>query len=253
MLLIRLYPHDLLTLSILPISGLCIWALEHQSIALAISLLFFSMLFDALDGYIARKTGRVRDFGRFLDSFMDLISYLLLPTYIAYSIGFQGIYVGFLLLMISSGCIRLSYFNTIGFTADEEGKPAYPGMPVFWSTFILAGYYMVTSLSSVLFSNMLYAICLTLFSAYMVLNKPFFKFTSIAWLILAPVYGMVLFFSFHALTQFSIVETPEFEASALIHAAANLGIIGKLLMTLLFLTPIVVFIHRVGLPYLSNK
>ena len=38
--------------------------------------IYFSLLFDALDGYFARKLNVVSNFGKHLDSFSDLISFI---------------------------------------------------------------------------------------------------------------------------------------------------------------------------------
>ena len=46
--------------------------------------IYSSLIFDFLDGFIARKLNATSNFGKQLDSFADLISFGLLPSLILY-------------------------------------------------------------------------------------------------------------------------------------------------------------------------
>ena len=77
--------------------------------------------FDTLDGYVARKTRTVSEFGKLLDSTLDFFNYsvfsallfwkFLLPNSI-------GILVGYIIL--STGAFRLSRFNVEGFVIKNK-------------------------------------------------------------------------------------------------------------------------------------
>ena len=168
---------DYITLSsVVTTSFSVVFALEGY-LYFATALLFIAMLADAYDGILARKYGVERSFGRYLDGFMDVLIYLVSPSIIWYLSGFTGWYSIFLMLMIASGCIRLSVFNEMGNIQESDGL-SYLGMPVFWSVFIL-GIGKVLSLwlpQTLLF--FLLATTLCIFSFFMLYRARFFKFKS---------------------------------------------------------------------------
>src|SRR5438270_11720758 len=51
----------------------------------------FAVLFDGLDGRIARMTGTSSDFGRELDSLADVITFGVAPAMLAWAWGFHGV------------------------------------------------------------------------------------------------------------------------------------------------------------------
>src|SRR5436309_8717664 len=51
----------------------------------------FAVLFDGLDGRIARMTGTTSDFGRELDSLADVITFGIAPALLAWAWGFHQI------------------------------------------------------------------------------------------------------------------------------------------------------------------
>ena len=138
-LIIRLNRVDLLTLSGVLTASLAVACFLERQFFAGTALLFLAMLGDALDGILARRLGLVRNFGRDLDGFMDVLIYLVAPALGAYLMGFDGAWSLCLLAMIGAGCIRLAVFNDIGNLQEESGL-AYLGMPVFWSVFLLAGF-----------------------------------------------------------------------------------------------------------------
>jgi len=175
--IVKLNFVDYITLSsVVTTSFSVVFALEGY-LYFATALLFIAMLADAYDGILARKYGVERSFGRYLDGFMDVLIYLVSPSIIWYLSGFTGWYSIFLMLMIASGCIRLSVFNEMGNIQESDGL-SYLGMPVFWSVFIL-GIGKVLSLwlpQTLLF--FLLATTLCIFSFFMLYRARFFKFKS---------------------------------------------------------------------------
>jgi CDP-diacylglycerol--serine O-phosphatidyltransferase len=176
----------------------------------AMALLFLAMTADALDGMLARKWGLEREFGRYLDGFMDVLIYLVVPSVIMLQWQFDGYWSVFILLMIACGSVRLSVFNQVGNTEDSsitegEGKTklGYLGMPVFWSVFILAAAMLLDKIVGLVAAHSILAIALTVFSFYMVVDKPFFKFSSLRQILVLTLGGFAIFALFE-LQQFGI-------------------------------------------------
>ena len=139
--IIRLNRVDLITLSSVPLTLLALFFTLQQELLTALALLFLAMTADALDGLLARRWGLTREFGRYLDGFMDVLIYLVSPALILLQWGFDGAYAVALVTMVAAGCIRLSVFNQTGNIEDASkgsARPAYLGMPVFWSLLIIA-------------------------------------------------------------------------------------------------------------------
>jgi len=100
----------------------------------------FAVLFDGLDGRIARMTGTTSDFGRELDSLADVITFGIAPAVLAWAWGFQlispdisrqdiatllprlGVIASFLFLI--AGASRLARFNI-----SVNPQPSNPGRP----------------------------------------------------------------------------------------------------------------------------
>ena len=100
----------------------------------------FAVLFDGLDGRIARMTNTTSEFGKQLDSLADAITFGLAPALLAYMWGFRsadapfgnaewhsklsqlGAIVTFLFL--TAGVSRLARFNI-----QNDPKPSNPGRP----------------------------------------------------------------------------------------------------------------------------
>ncbi len=191
--IIKLTAVDWLTLSSVVTTCLAVGLSLSGFYLLATSLLFIAMCADAFDGILARKYGLERNFGRYLDGFMDVLIYLVSPALIWYQMGFDGLYSLCLVIMIACGCIRLSVFNDIGNIQESNGL-SYLGMPVFWSVIILG---VSQCLLQVLSSTTVYqllAIALTIFSVFMLLRRPFFKFKSLAQILTITLGGSLLLF-----------------------------------------------------------
>lgn len=195
--IIRPNPVDLLTLSGIITSSLAVAATLEGHYYLATAILFLAMLGDALDGMLARRFGLERNFGRYLDGFMDVLIYLVAPSLILYLHGFSGAWSACLLLMLACGCTRLAVFNDIGNIQESNGL-AYLGMPVFWSVFMLAGYLLLALLTvPASWLHPLMATTLIAFSHAMLRRKPFFKFSKLSHILILTLGGALLFFSLH--------------------------------------------------------
>ena len=109
----------------------------------AMALLPLALVFDALDGRVARKRGGGSAMGRELDSLADVISFGVAPAALAYAVGMRGLFdVGVLMFFVACGISRLARFNV---TADAlsagnpGGKVAYfEGTPITSSLLVVA-------------------------------------------------------------------------------------------------------------------
>lgn len=204
--IVKLNRVDLITLSsVLTTFVSMAYAMEGY-LYFSMALLFIAMTADAVDGILARKWGLEREFGRYLDGFMDVIIYLVVPSIIMLQWGFNGFWSIFILLMIACGCIRLSVFNQVGNLEEKEEsrvsivssetkskKLSYMGMPVFWSVFILAFAMMIEGIVGTAMAYIVLALAITIFSFYMVVDKPFFKFRSMNQILALTLGGFAIF------------------------------------------------------------
>jgi CDP-diacylglycerol--serine O-phosphatidyltransferase len=109
---------------------------DHAARAIGLAILF-----DSLDGRIARLTGTNTEFGVQFDSLADVVSFGIAPAVLAYSWGFHGIPVstpinieqlgqfGWILCLVFLICCawRLARFNVQGM--DPGGSKYFIGMP----------------------------------------------------------------------------------------------------------------------------
>jgi CDP-diacylglycerol---serine O-phosphatidyltransferase len=112
----------------------------------------FAVLFDGLDGRIARMTGATSEFGRELDSLADVITFGVAPAMLAWMWGFHylsyvfsremmgrleqfGAIASFLFLI--AGASRLARFNIT--TNPQPSNPGRPGKKYFVGMPIPAG------------------------------------------------------------------------------------------------------------------
>ena len=117
---------------------------DHAALAIG-----FAILFDGLDGRIARMTNTTSDFGKELDSLADVITFGVAPSLLAYIWGFRmlplmthpglrdqilhlGVFVCFVFLIC--GACRLARFNiSINPQPRNPGRPGHKyfvGMPI---------------------------------------------------------------------------------------------------------------------------
>lgn len=117
---------------------------DHAALAIG-----FAVLFDGVDGMIARLTNTASDFGRELDSLADVITFGVAPSLLAYIWGFRmlpiadyphlvarishlGVFVCFLFLIC--GASRLARFNiSVNPQPRNPGRPGkkyFVGMPI---------------------------------------------------------------------------------------------------------------------------
>ena len=126
-------------LEVVHASALNSWHLDNAAKAIG-----FAVLFDGLDGRVARMTGTSSDFGKELDSLADVITFGVAPAMLAWTWGFHlmppvaltewnikltqlGAIASFLFLM--AGASRLARFNIT--TNAQPSNPGRPGKKYF--------------------------------------------------------------------------------------------------------------------------
>ncbi|MCK4554986.1 MAG: CDP-diacylglycerol--serine O-phosphatidyltransferase [Candidatus Aenigmarchaeota archaeon] len=103
--------------------------------------IFVAMLFDAVDGRVARKMGVTSDFGVEIDSLADAISFGAAPAFLAYAAWFQPYgYLGMLIAssLVVGGILRLARFNLLGPEPYFIGLPI-PAVGAFLAMLVLSG------------------------------------------------------------------------------------------------------------------
>lgn len=131
-------------LEVLHATPLTYWHLDNAAKAIG-----FAVLFDGLDGRVARMTGTSSDFGKELDSLADVITFGVAPAMLAWTWGFHlmptialtdwnikltqlGAIASFLFLM--AGASRLARFNITSnpqpSNPGRPGKKYFVGMPI---------------------------------------------------------------------------------------------------------------------------
>lgn len=96
-------------------------------------LLPLALVFDILDGFIARQLGRRSPLGADLDSLADIVSFGVAPAVLGFTLGLRGTWDGFILIyFVLCGISRLARFNvTAALLADRTGKVKYyEGTPI---------------------------------------------------------------------------------------------------------------------------
>jgi len=96
-------------------------------------LVLAALIFDVLDGRIARWRQKTSALGRELDSLADVISFGVAPALIAYGCGMQGFYDRIVLaFFVACGVSRLARYNVTAETlSGDDGKVKYfEGTPI---------------------------------------------------------------------------------------------------------------------------
>ncbi len=99
----------------------------------ACGLVLAALIFDVLDGRIARWRQKSSSLGRELDSLADIISFGVAPAIIGYGCGLQGLYDRIVLgYFVACGVSRLARYNvTAEALSGSDGKVKYfEGTPI---------------------------------------------------------------------------------------------------------------------------
>ena len=119
----------------------------NQNFELAAILMFIAIIFDSIDGWVARKTNRndTLGFGKNIDSLSDAISFGAAPAVFIYtsinttSLPLQSLVILVSLLIVVCGVLRLTRYNVI---ADHVNISGFIGFPIPGISLIIAAYYL---------------------------------------------------------------------------------------------------------------
>lgn len=209
-------------LEVMHATAIDFWHLDNAAKAIG-----FAVLFDGLDGRIARMTGTSSDFGRELDSLADAITFGVAPAMLAWTWGFHlmpevllkegnwtlkltqlGAIASFLFLI--AGASRLARFNI---TANPQpsnpgrpGKKYFVGMPIPAGAGVVAAvvhFFGGDPLASA-YTALPWAAMVTTVGYLMVSTWRFYSFKDIDFrsrhpfrliVLLAALFGLIFFFS----------------------------------------------------------
>lgn len=107
----------------------------------ACGLIPLALLFDVLDGRVARWRQKSSAMGRELDSLADVISFGVAPAAIAYACGMQGLFDRIVLLFfVACGVSRLARYNVTAEELSEGGDKVkyFEGTPIPTSLVLVA-------------------------------------------------------------------------------------------------------------------
>jgi len=106
---------------------------EVVHVYFACGLVLAALVFDVLDGRIARWRQKTSTLGRELDSLADIISFGVAPAVIAYGCGMQGLYDRTVLaFFVACGVSRLARYNITAETLSEgtDKVKYFEGTPI---------------------------------------------------------------------------------------------------------------------------
>ncbi|MBK1616154.1 CDP-diacylglycerol--serine O-phosphatidyltransferase [Rubrivivax gelatinosus] len=123
-----------------------------QHVYFAAAMVLAALVFDVLDGRIARWRQKSSAMGRELDSLADVISFGVAPAIMAYGVGMQGLYDRIVLVyFVACGVSRLARYNVTAEALSEgTGKVKYfEGTPIPTSILIVAMLALAAALGDV--------------------------------------------------------------------------------------------------------
>lgn len=109
-------------------------------LSIVFCLLPLALIFDFLDGFVARRLSRHSLLGADLDSLADIVSFGVAPAVLGFTLGLRGVWDGVILIyFVVCGISRLARFNvTASALSDQTGKVKYyQGTPIPTSIMIV--------------------------------------------------------------------------------------------------------------------
>lgn len=166
----------------------------NENLVISSSLIILAVMFDSVDGWVARKTNRKDEleFGKNIDSLSDIISFSIAPAIFIYKsinatsnlLNLSSIIV--CLLIVICGVLRLTRYNVIANktkTKDFVGFPI-PGIAIIIATFYLSG----------LFNTYIVLILSILISLLMISDVKYPKFSNTMLLYMCFICSTLLIF-----------------------------------------------------------
>jgi CDP-diacylglycerol--serine O-phosphatidyltransferase len=115
---------DLFTTGNLCCGVLAIFTASNNQFGIAVVCILLALVFDTLDGKVAKLMHQENSFGKQLDSLADLISFGVAPAALYYSLRNPGIGILLILILFTvCGMLRLARYNI----SESEG---FEGVPI---------------------------------------------------------------------------------------------------------------------------
>ena len=151
----------------------------NNNLGLSAILMLVAIMFDSVDGWVARKTNRHDElgFGKNIDSLSDIVSFGVAPAIFIYSCInttpgiLQTAVILISLFIVICGVLRLTRYNVI---ADKLKTKDFIGFPIPGIAYILATFYL-----SGLFNPYIALVISIIVSLLMISNIKFAKFDNI--------------------------------------------------------------------------
>lgn len=125
---------------------------DIRHINFACALLVAALIFDVLDGRIARWRQKTSDIGRELDSLADIISFGVAPAVMGYALGMNGLFDRIVLAyFVACGVSRLARYNVTAeeLSAGGDKVKYFEGTPIPTSLLIVGILFFAASTGAV--------------------------------------------------------------------------------------------------------
>lgn len=156
---------------------------------IACYLVFIALVFDYLDGFVARLLHVKSEIGKQLDSLADAITFGVLPAFIAQSLwvkspDINGLFIYFPFLLALFSILRLAKFNIDTRQTDSFIGVPTPANAMIWASFPLILLYQSTELAKSILENIWFLGGLIVIMSYLLVAElPLFalKFKDFSW------------------------------------------------------------------------
>ena len=139
---------DLVSLANASSGFLAVVMMATGDLILAAKFMLLAVIFDSVDGWVARQTNRVDEhgFGKNMDSLSDVISFGVAPGMLLFY-ACQSFFIPYInilvsLLIVICGILRLSRFNVLADSSDVPGGDKFVGLPIPTTALILGSFYL---------------------------------------------------------------------------------------------------------------
>jgi CDP-diacylglycerol--serine O-phosphatidyltransferase len=137
------YYANLLTYTTLALGFISIIFSLREHFTFACWAIIIAGIFDGLDGQVARRNPIPSEFGKQLDSLVDVIAFAVAPTVLGYAFLYHKFYLGAMLALfiyLSCSVARLAKYNL---TPREQMRYYFYGLPTTVSGAVLASFILI--------------------------------------------------------------------------------------------------------------
>jgi CDP-diacylglycerol--serine O-phosphatidyltransferase len=160
----------------------------------ALACLVLAGLADLFDGVVARRLRRSdyeREFGVQLDTVVDVVSFVLAPFVIAFSVGLRSpAALGAMVLFTLAGAVRLAHFNTLSAQGADQSTH-HRGLPVTYTALIFPVLFILRDAVPAATFKLLLGVAFPLIAGAFVMDLPIRKPRGVFY-VLFPVLGVML-------------------------------------------------------------